>query len=120
VTAAVDLLWSRFSTPLFPAWLELLVASRTDAELRHRLEDVESRLWSAIERRMQEIFGPEVSGDADFRPAIDLTLSLMYGMALDRAVAKGNGRERRRREAAMLTKWKELLPSALGQTRRRG
>src|SRR5947208_12675209 len=30
--AAVDLLWSTFSTPLFTAWLELTVAARTDEE----------------------------------------------------------------------------------------
>src|SRR5437763_3506934 len=34
IDAAVDLLWSMFSGPTFPAWLELQVASRTDPELR--------------------------------------------------------------------------------------
>src|SRR5947209_4358819 len=41
VTAAIDLLWERFSTPLFPAWLELWVAARTDPDLAACLHPVE-------------------------------------------------------------------------------
>jgi len=37
IDAAIDLLWSSFSGPTFTAWLELWVASRTDAELAREI-----------------------------------------------------------------------------------
>jgi AcrR family transcriptional regulator len=109
VAAAIDLVWSRFATPLFPAWLELLVASRTDPELRKQLEAVESRLGRTVEQRTEEIFGAELSKAPGFRLAMDLTLSLMYGMALQHSLAGGRGRGRGRRDAAMLDAWKRMV-----------
>jgi AcrR family transcriptional regulator len=109
VAAAVDLLWSRYATPLFPAWLELLVASRTDAELRRRLHAVEDRLVHSIQQRAEEIFGKEARAEPGYELAIELTLSLMQGMALTRAVAVGAARRRNKREAAMLAAWKDVV-----------
>jgi AcrR family transcriptional regulator len=112
-SAAVDLLWSRFSTPMFPAWLELLVASRTDAELRVQLNDVESRLAAAIQRRTTEVFGDKASRAPGFQLALDLTLNLMYGMALEQALARADGRNRKRRDATMLEAWKRMIVGVL-------
>jgi AcrR family transcriptional regulator len=113
VSAAVDLLWARFSTPMFPAWLELLVASRTDAELRVHLDEVERRLEAAIQGRTVEVFGGEASRAPGFQLALDLTLNLMYGMALEQALARAEGRARKRRDATMLEAWKRLIVGVL-------
>ena len=112
-SAAVDLLWSRFATPLFPAWLELLVASRTDPELRKRLNAVEERLAHSIQRRTDELFGDAIRQAPGYALAIDLTLGLMYGMALQRVLAPSGGRRSKPREAAMVSAWKEIVPSLL-------
>ena len=115
VSAAVDLLWSRFATPLFPAWLELLVASRTDAELRKHLFAFEERMGHAIQRQITSVFGDKVSTAPNFEMAMEMTLNLMYGMALVRAVATADGkRHRKRREAAMLETWKRTMVDLLG------
>jgi AcrR family transcriptional regulator len=113
VSAAVDLLWSRFSTPLFPAWLELLVASRTDAELRAHLNEVESRLAAALRHQTVEVFGERAGRAPGFQLALDLTLNLMYGMALEQSLARADGRHRKRRDAAMLDAWKRMVVQVL-------
>jgi AcrR family transcriptional regulator len=109
VAAAIDLVWSRFATPLFPAWLELLVASRTDPELRKQLHAVEGRLGRTVEQRTQEMFGTELSKAPTSQVAMDLTLSLMYGMALRHSLVGAGGRNRSRRDAAMLDAWKRMV-----------
>ena len=112
-SAAVDLLWSRFSTPLFPAFLELLVAARTDAELRKHLKVVEERLAHAMQRQVGEVFGPASSKAPGYALAIDLTLNLMYGMALQRVLAPPDARQLRRRELAMVSAWKGVVTRVL-------
>jgi AcrR family transcriptional regulator len=112
VSAAVDLLWSRFATPLFPAWLELLVAARTDRDLRKRLQVVEEGLARASHRQIEEIFG-EARNAPGYALAINLTLNLMYGMALQRALAPTEGRGLKRKEVAMVSAWKGVFPRLL-------
>jgi AcrR family transcriptional regulator len=113
VVAAIDLVWSRFATPLFPAWLELLVASRTDPELRKQLKAVERRLARTVDQQTDEMFGAGLSKAPGFRLAMDLTLSLMYGMALQHSFGGEDGRSRSRRDAAMLDAWKGMLTGGL-------
>ena len=113
VSAAVDLLWSRFSTPLFPAFLELLVAARTDAELRKHLKAVEERLAHSMQRQVEEVFGPASSKTPGHALAIDLTLNLMYGMALQRVLASPDARQLKRRELAMVSAWKGVVTRVL-------
>ena len=113
VSAAVDLLWSRFATPLFPAWLELLVAARTDAELRKRLRVVEERLADAMQRQIEEVFGAASRKAPGYALAIDLTLNLMYGMALQRVLSSSDRRQLKRRETAMVSAWKGVVAGVL-------
>src|SRR3954467_7653486 len=86
VSAALDLVWSRFSTPLFPAWLELLVASRTDPALPAHLSEVESGRAAALQHQTAEVFGERAGRAPGFQLALDLTLNLMYGMALEQSL----------------------------------
>ena len=107
VSAVVDALWARYSTPLFNAWLELSAAARTDAELRAALVPVERRLRGAIDRQARRLFG--ASTRADDEPLIALTFCIMQGMALERFL----GRARPGREAATLAAWKQLVAARL-------
>jgi AcrR family transcriptional regulator len=89
---AVDLLWQMYSGPTFDAWMELVVAARTDPELRRELRSV----WVRFEARLQSTFdellpapelpAPELSAN-DLHapnPHAQLTIAVLNGLALDR------------------------------------
>ena len=115
VTAAIDLLWSRFSTPLFAAWLELWVAARTDAELAATLRPVEERLTAGIQKQGRAMFAGHPG--ADYEVIALLTFYLMQGLALDRVLGRESPRRRGRREETAVAAWKQaveiLLDSSL-------
>jgi AcrR family transcriptional regulator len=113
VSAALELLWSRFSAPLFPAYLELLVASRTDDELRASLQQVEDKLRLAILKQCREIFGESATAEPGYARTIELTLYVMQGMAFEQAVGAGPARNRKRRQREILDIWKRTVPVLL-------
>src|ERR1700733_15388371 len=55
---AVELLWKMFQGPVFHAWLELVVAARTDKNLREALNEMNDRFQGDMRDYFQEIFGP--------------------------------------------------------------
>ena len=78
---AVDLLWSVFQGPIFHAWLELVVASRTDKNLREALRAMNERFQDDLRIYFKEIFGPSpLTTDFELIPAFIFTL--MDGMAM--------------------------------------
>ncbi len=90
---AVDLLWSMFQGPVFHAWLELIVASRTDQALREALRAMNERFQGDLKVYFKEIFGPSpLTTDFDLIPAF--IFSLMEGMAMRSIV--GNDEENQR------------------------
>jgi AcrR family transcriptional regulator len=87
---AVDLLWSMFQGPVFHAWLELVVASRTDKALREALSEMNDRFQGDIRVYFKEIFGPSpLTTDFELIPAF--IFALMNGMAMRLIV--GNDQE---------------------------
>jgi AcrR family transcriptional regulator len=82
--AAVDLLWGIISGPTFYAWLELIVAARTDARLRRTVHGLSRRLVEMIQRTFHDLFpGAQATvGDAAAAFAFDV----LQGVALDRMV----------------------------------
>jgi AcrR family transcriptional regulator len=108
ISAAIDVLWSRYSTPLFPAWLELWVAARTDEDLRAALGPVEKRTRAAIDRRTRALFG-DAAVEGPYQLMIGMTFCLLQGMALERTLAGERRADRDRREATMLERWKHAL-----------
>ena len=113
IAAAVDLLWSRFSGPLFPAWFELLMASRTDSELRARLHNVDPRLQGDVLDRLEQVFGTGASSSPGWPLALEATLDVLYGLAVQRVMSPGRVRTRKRQEQAVLDAWKKVLASLL-------
>ena len=87
---AVELLWSMFQGPIFHAWLELVVASRTDKALREALREMNERFQGDIRVYFKEIFGPSpLTTDFELIPAF--IFSLMDGMAM--RIIVGNDQE---------------------------
>lgn len=90
---AVNLLWSMFQGPVFHAWLELVVASRTDKALREALRAMNDRFQGDLKVYFKEIFGPSpLTTEFELIPAFIFTL--MDGMAMRMIVGNDEENER--------------------------
>ena len=89
---AIDLLWSMFSGPTFYAWLELVVAARTDAELRRSVAAIGERFRHTIDATFAQLFPPPDQPDFFYGTAPHFVFALLDGLALARIVADGDER----------------------------
>lgn len=109
--AAVELLWSIMRGPTFYAWLELVVAARTDPDLLASVQRIGARFTDSVQRTFHDLFPVPraagtigvgaVSAPAELAPA--MTFALLQGLALDAIVADGDPRLE-----AVLSIWKGL------------
>lgn len=83
LSGLLDLVWERFSGPLFYAALELWVAARTDAELHDSLYEFERNLGRGMAALWQEVAG-NLARSERFGEILELTLHLARGMALQK------------------------------------
>jgi AcrR family transcriptional regulator len=101
--AAVELLWSMMRGPTFHAWLELVVAARTDAALAHTVRRIGDRFTDNVRQTFLELF----PRPADAPPLYDLapavTFALLQGLALDHIVVGDDPRL-----TAVVALWKQL------------
>jgi AcrR family transcriptional regulator len=82
--AAVDLLWSVWSGPTLEAWLEIVLACRTQPPLRVRFVEFEHRFFDAALGLFRET-QPEMAADPEFaRLALRFTFCLLDGLAVAR------------------------------------
>ena len=109
IEAALELIWTSFSGPLFYAALELWVAARTDAELHENLFRFERGVGKAMGQLWHEIAGASEAAKLRFDDLLELTFYVMRGMALQK-ILKDNDTERRR----LYEVWKRLVAEALG------
>lgn len=87
---AVDLLWSMVSGPTFYAWLELVVAARTDPELKRSVTPMAQRFFETVRATFNELF-PERGGPyAEQAPTF--AFGLMQGLALEQMMLKDDQR----------------------------
>jgi AcrR family transcriptional regulator len=108
VEAALELIWTSFSGPLFYAALELWVAARTDPELHENLFRFERGVGKAMGQLWQEFAGESQAQRSHFDDVLELTFYVMRGMALQK-ILKDNDTERRR----LYEVWKRLVAEAL-------
>jgi AcrR family transcriptional regulator len=87
---AVDLLWSMVSGPTFYAWLEVVVAARTDRELQRSVIPMAERFFQTVRDTFHELF-PERGGPY-FDQAPTFTFGLMQGLALEQMMLKDDKR----------------------------
>jgi AcrR family transcriptional regulator len=80
--AAVDLLWSMVSGPTFYAWLELVVAARTDPTLRETVAAIGRRFTETIERTFPELFPRPAEPNPFYETTPMFVFALMDGLAL--------------------------------------
>jgi AcrR family transcriptional regulator len=89
--AAVDLLWSMVAGPTFYAWLELVVAARTDAQLRPQVTALSQRFVDSVARTYRELFARPDSAPPHWDLVPVLTFAFLQGLALDAMVLPGRG-----------------------------
>ena len=85
VDAAIDVLWSMYESSAFVAWLELWVASRTDADLRVAVLAMNDAFITSAQAQFAEVVGdlPGGGGDpADRAGALAFTLAVFDGTAI--------------------------------------
>jgi AcrR family transcriptional regulator len=103
--AALDLLWHAFSGPLFQASLELMVAARTDPDLREHLFALERRVNDLILQGADDLFD-DLAERPGFHGDFEMALATMRGLALMSAVSGG---ERKGVQRAWTESRKRLL-----------
>lgn len=88
VGAALDILWSTFSGPLFTAALELWMAARTDPELREALMPVEREIGRGARQTARDLCGISTE-------AVELAANAMRGIALQQLLEPSDRRRQR-------------------------
>lgn len=96
VGAAVDLLWSSFTSPHYAAALELFTAARTDLELRAHVQPIAARHGANVYRLAREYFPAADRLGARFDTTLAMILDAMQGMATSRLVRDGGPSEAER------------------------
>jgi AcrR family transcriptional regulator len=83
----IDLNWRFFKGPTFYAWLELVVASRTDEKLREPVRSASERLIERVQRGFAEILGWPPDRAAELEELIGLVFGQLESLALERVLA---------------------------------
>lgn len=95
VMLGVKAFWDHVRHPMFVAFFELSVASRTDPELAAILRPTQAAFDKEWYRTAQEVF-PEWEGRAEqFEIALDLTRYVMEGMAISFLTHQATDRDKR-------------------------
>jgi hypothetical protein len=79
--AAIRLLWSMYTSPHFPAVIELFTAARSDEELRAHLGPIAARHQRNVHRLAREYFPDALRLGGRFDATLALILDAMQGMA---------------------------------------
>jgi AcrR family transcriptional regulator len=87
IAAAIDFLWSMVQGETFDAWLELLIAARTDDELRPAVASMTERLRDTVETTFRALFPAPQATDPFYEIAPRFAFALLDGLALNRIVA---------------------------------
>jgi AcrR family transcriptional regulator len=84
--AAIAILWEMMSSRTFYAWLELVVAARTDARLRATIAAIDGQFVDQAHATAMEFFAPVPGREKSFETNPLFALAMLQGLALDRIV----------------------------------
>lgn len=79
-------LWALYSGPTLHAWMELLVAARSDPALREQLREVDRSFFEQARLTCRQLLGIESADDAMMAAAARMILSIFDGLALNRTL----------------------------------
>jgi AcrR family transcriptional regulator len=103
--AALDIMWSVFSGPLFTAALELWIAARTDPELAEHLVPAEREIGRGARATARRFCGGE-----DIDLALELAGNAMRGIALQQLLNPSPARRERQLDFLKQTISAHLTP----------
>jgi len=107
VRAALELVSTQFTSPVFFAALELWVAARSDAELLKEVAPLERAVGRETHKHAVEILGIDESRGNN-RQLVQATLDLLRGLGLAASLSDDS-----RRRARILDAWAEVLEREL-------
>lgn len=93
IGSLLDRIWAVHTGPLFAASVELIVAARTDSELREHFAEVDQEVNREIAAGIAKLLG-ENAADRPMRTALEASLAAIRGLALIR-FADPKGADRR-------------------------
>jgi AcrR family transcriptional regulator len=79
---ALDLLWTMFTGPTFAAWLELVVAARTDPALKAELRAVTARFDQRVGELFADLYPDQVGDPAVATPIMGFVFAVLEGLAI--------------------------------------
>jgi AcrR family transcriptional regulator len=80
---AIDSLWEIANGRFMTAWIELIVASRTDSYLRESVSAANDRSLEFIDRSFKELFPRPEGASAEYDLIPEVVLMLLTGMAIE-------------------------------------
>jgi AcrR family transcriptional regulator len=80
---AIDSLWEIANGRFMTAWIELIVASRTDSYLRESVSAANDRSLEFIDRSFKELFPRPDRAPAEYYLIPEVVLMLLTGMAIE-------------------------------------
>ena len=95
---AVELLWSMVSGETFYAWLELVVASRTDPVLREKIKEVQGRFDRGAVSIREDFFPPPEQDIDLYKVVVPFGFATLTGLAVSR-IYEADRRQRKVIEA---------------------
>ena len=87
-------LWALYSGPTLHAWMELLVASRTDPALSEQLRHVDERFFDQARLTCRWLFGLHDADEATVSALTRMILSVLDGLALNRTLYRDDSQQR--------------------------
>ncbi len=83
---AVDIMWEKMSSRTCYAWLELVVAARTDVQLRETVAEIDGQFLEEVRGIASELFSPGDERLLPFPLVPVFVFAALQGLALDRIV----------------------------------
>jgi AcrR family transcriptional regulator len=90
--AAIDLLWKMFSSSTFYAWLELVVAARSNRKLKQQVSAVTTRFADDVLAIYRELFPETVAAPVSADLVTYFTFAFLQGLALDQIAVEDDPR----------------------------
>lgn len=84
--AAIDIMWENMSSRAFYAWLELVVAARTDVQLRETVAQIDGQFLDEVRMIAGEFFSPGDERMLPFPVVPVFVFAALQGLAQDRIV----------------------------------
>jgi AcrR family transcriptional regulator len=92
---AASNLWSIYTGDTFYAWLELVVAARTEPELQSMLAAVDKRFAERAEQLCQKFLMPHVEDKEEIAATARLILAMFDGLATHRILSRDDAAAKR-------------------------